>query len=1486
MGEAPRPRVFVSYRAGDRARVQPLVDWLRGRGLAAFIDVYEIEPGDSIVDRLEAGIAAADAGLVLLSRSGIGDRWTHWELSVMMTRRIEGDGFRLIPVLLDPDAPVPLALRALRRVPVEDREELLATLLGRSLRPPLGDPPDFATPSIYRLDIAAASERGFALTLRGPDAPPITATTESRLDTLADLADLGALSGDADQHPRASRLARVGKSLGALIFPAAIAAGLPQRRPYQLRLSLADPALAALPFEAAWIEELRPIALEAGVEVGREITALARAMPPQPGPLRVLVVIASPDRGGATLDTSHELQVVLDALEPVRGHAEVAVLDGEDASLAGLRRRIHDQRPHVVHVSAHGQPGRLLLEGVDGRADPVGPPELAAACMVGGVPVPLVVLSACSSGVADAAGGGFAHALVAAGVPQVIAMQHAVGDAYATELAGHFYRLLAAAPVAVHALTLARQEAESARLDRLRRGERSRSQDPEYATPVFLARVDVWDAPLFDASAPPRTITPVAAPVVAGLSVRMQLGDFVGRIGLRRRLRAAVTGSGRAGAVLWGMGGIGKSSLALDLLQRLVLAGWRPAVPEAMTAGELYRAVIRAGRTLVTTDRRADLRDLLGAGADEQDVAEAAAALITAQPIVLLLDDLHAHATIDRRRLDDRALVAAITTLAAHARAGAVLVTSRHRLTDLTPLVDELHVGPLDDTELQLLLWRLPALGALTEALAIARSVGGHPRVLEFVDALVRTTDGARFPHVRARLLALEEAHAIDLPLAGDPDVTVADRVAAARTLAAADVLLHALLADLDAPTVDLLRAIAVFGRPVPDGGALAVAAPAEPAATRRRLRQLRERTLVGSLERDGVERWQVHRWTAEEIWSRTGARPPGADRAAARWWLGAEEGRVPEAAAFAALEHWLAAGELDEAVKLAKQLAKGLETWGRTSDALALCTRMLGVIGGRPRDRAQFRLAAADLLLVHGRHGEAMEAAADAETTLRALAADAPEPADLLRDVADAISQRADIHFALGHGADARALLEEAVAVMRDVAGREPDRADLHGDLASAVCRLADLYRTLGNGGAARALYEEDLAITRRLAERDPERADVQRDLAISLNKLADLHRALGDVVRARTLYEQSLAIRLADGERDRTDLQRALATSFERLADVHGALGDGVEARAFCEQSFAIRRRLAKQDPKRTDLQRDLAVAFNKLGEIHRDLGNLAEARGLYRDGLAIRRRLADHAPDRADLQHDLAISCDRLADVHRAAGENAEADALQDEAVGIARRVAAREPDHADFQRSLSTATLRLADVRVAAGDAEGARALYEESVAVSRRLASREPARTDLQRDLSVSVLGLADFLRATGHTDEARALYLQDLATARELAEREPDRADLQRDLAVSFERMAAVEETAASTWLGSAVALWRALVARDPTRVGHQRGLATALLMHGGALGDPDGGASLAEGATMLVALRRAGRLEAAHHALADALAPLVDAATAGQLDD
>ena len=120
---------------------------------------------------------------------------------------------------------------------------------------------------------------------------------------------------------------------------------------------------------------------------------------------------------------------------------------------------------------------------------------------------------------------------------------------------------------------------------------------------------------------------------------------------------------------------------------------------------------------------------------------------------------------------------------------------------------------------------RLPALAELDPAdqQLLTRTIGGHPRLIEFTDALLRSGRSS-LRHVQTRLRNLAQKQDIDLR----PDRPMTQAADQAMILGSADILLTELLALLTARQAAVLTQVAVCRAPMtPDDLAFTFSSPA-----------------------------------------------------------------------------------------------------------------------------------------------------------------------------------------------------------------------------------------------------------------------------------------------------------------------------------------------------------------------------------------------------------------------------------------------------------------------------------------------------------------------------------------------------------------------------------------------------------------------------------------------------------------------------------
>ncbi len=100
------PKVFCSHRWADKPRVREVARKLRETGIDAWLDEWEIKPGEDFVAKINDGLASYDVGLIFFSNEVQDGKWVQAEISSITYQAIQ-EGKPVIPVMLEADVPLP-----------------------------------------------------------------------------------------------------------------------------------------------------------------------------------------------------------------------------------------------------------------------------------------------------------------------------------------------------------------------------------------------------------------------------------------------------------------------------------------------------------------------------------------------------------------------------------------------------------------------------------------------------------------------------------------------------------------------------------------------------------------------------------------------------------------------------------------------------------------------------------------------------------------------------------------------------------------------------------------------------------------------------------------------------------------------------------------------------------------------------------------------------------------------------------------------------------------------------------------------------------------------------------------------------------------------------------------------------------------------------------------------------------------------------------
>jgi tetratricopeptide (TPR) repeat protein len=241
---------------------------------------------------------------------------------------------------------------------------------------------------------------------------------------------------------------------------------------------------------------------------------------------------------------------------------------------------------------------------------------------------------------------------------------------------------------------------------------------------------------------------------------------------------------------------------------------------------------------------------------------------------------------------------------------------------------------------------------------------------------------------------------------------------------------------------------------------------------------------------------------------------------------------------------------------------------------------------------------------------------------------------------VGNSLSNLAELYCYQGKYAEAEPLFQRSLAI------GEKQFGENHPSVANSLNNLAQLYCYQGKYAEAEPLYKRSLAIREKnLGEDHP-------SIAIGLNNLAALYEYQGKYAEAEPLFRRSLAIM----EKQLGENHPDVATSLNNLASLYKTQGKYEEAEPLHLRCLEIKRKTLGEDHS------DVAISLNNLASLYKTQGKYEEAEPLFRRSLAIReKQLGENHPD-------VASSLNNLAGLYESQGKYAEAEPLYQRAIDI--------------------------------------------------------------------------------------------------------------------------------------------------------------------------------------------------------------------------
>ncbi|KAH7459878.1 hypothetical protein FOMA001_g19859 [Fusarium oxysporum f. sp. matthiolae] len=329
----------------------------------------------------------------------------------------------------------------------------------------------------------------------------------------------------------------------------------------------------------------------------------------------------------------------------------------------------------------------------------------------------------------------------------------------------------------------------------------------------------------------------------------------------------------------------------------------------------------------------------------------------------------------------------------------------------------------------------------------------------------------------------------------------------------------------------------------------------------------------------------------------------------------------------------------------------------------------------------------------------------------------------------------------------EAERLKDEALDLRREVLGEK------HPDTIWSMASLAATYHAQGRYHEAEGIYQEVLELRRAvLGEKHP-------DTIRSMASLTATYHAQGRYHEAEGIYQEVLELRRAVLGEKHPDTISSMAS----LAATYHAQGRYHEAEGIYQEVLELQREvLGEKHPDTINSMADLVTTYHTQGQYNK-------TENIYQEVLELRREVLGE-------KHPHTISSmASLATTYHTQGRYDEAEKLKDKALDLRREVLGEE--HPNTISSMAS----LAATYHAQGRYHEAEGIYQEVLELRRAvLGEKHP-------DTIRSMASLTATYHAQGRYHEAEGIYQEVLELRRAvLGEKHPDTINSMASLAATY----------------------------------------------------------------------------------------------------
>ena len=326
-------------------------------------------------------------------------------------------------------------------------------------------------------------------------------------------------------------------------------------------------------------------------------------------------------------------------------------------------------------------------------------------------------------------------------------------------------------------------------------------------------------------------------------------------------------------------------------------------------------------------------------------------------------------------------------------------------------------------------------------------------------------------------------------------------------------------------------------------------------------------------------------------------------------------------------------------------------------------------------------------------------------------------------KDVAFAYQDLANINQKTGEYEKSRDYYSKALTIKEKVFGIE------HPSTAITYHGIGNLHQNMDEYEEARDYYSKALAIDLKVYGSE------HPSTAITYHEMGNLHQKIGDYDKARDYYLKALVIK----ERVYGSEHPSTAVTYHEIGRLHQNMGEYEKAREYYFKALVIEEKVNGSEHPST------AVTYHEIGNLHKKTGEYEKARDYYFKALAIKEKVYG-------IEHpSTAITYHEIGRLHQNMGEYEKAREYYFKVLAFYEKVYGIE------HSSTATTYHEVGRLHQNMGEYEKAREYYFKALAIEEKVYGIEHIST------AITYHEIGKLHRNMGKYEKARDYYFKALA---------------------------------------------------------------------------------------------------------------------------